>query len=383
MGAQKQYHIKLSLAPFNPLYYNFNMNRDEESRLKVRFEDTEADGKAHRYRWREPKILRELRNQDPDNANTLHDYAIESATLVNDLAQIPGGRMNQFDQKEMNFAEMSYEMQLIAPTLALYKNDNLPDEEKVDHGKIAELATVMHLDKLDNRNLPESLIPLQQEWLAGKSREALFLREVNDNLNQPEELSGPDYPFDLPSFIQTVHTYIHSTETTRVPLLDPLCHENNAEHSLQGALFGVCARDFIIKNKFERAKEIVGSGDRSFLEVAWFQAIHDLPEIITGDVQTYGISESDKKAKELVETSAASLLHVILPDKLANEISIYEKRGGIFRQGFTRMSDKNGPLAVDKTGRNNAGIAAIALLGTRGFTQLLQNDIRLTLSKCD
>jgi 5'-deoxynucleotidase YfbR-like HD superfamily hydrolase len=349
-----------------------------------------------------PEDLRELYERDIDGSIELSAFSLAAADLTIDLTEIKSGRINQFDNRLMNLAEISYELQLIAPTIALYLNAQ--SSLSIDHEKVAELACVSQLsglhkkyvDQIASRDfpdddtkefaalLPASLAGLLEEYEANQSPEARFLHEVAEMLDNPSSTEAftkahPEYELD--KLLKSTHTYIHSTETTRVPLLNPTRHENNAEHSVENALFGICARDYIVATNPQRAKEFDELDDESFRYVAWYQAIHDLPELITGDVQTCTTSDDDIRAKELVEASVAPLLGITMPQIVAKHVRNYEKREGVFRQGFARMIDKLGPGALDTLGRKAAGRACMGVYGIHNPNDLRDNDIRLARKK--
>jgi CYTH domain-containing protein len=77
----------------------------------------------------------------------------------------------------------------------------------------------------------------------------------------------------------------------------------------------------------------------------------------------------------------APLLKFAFPEYVVDPVVIYETPGSVYRQGSTRTSDKNGPGAVNRTGRDNAGQAGMAIYGITDPKQLFANEVRMARSK--
>lgn len=76
--------------------------------------------------------------------------------------------------------------------------------------------------------------------------------------------------------------------------------------------------------------------------VALFSGIHDIPEVIVGDTPTFGISDEDRKRKEVQETEAAEFLIDDLPVPWGDVLKDYEAQEEPEAR-FVRLVDKMMP----------------------------------------
>lgn len=102
-------------------------------------------------------------------------------------------------------------------------------------------------------------------------------------------------------------------QVERVPRYESGRRENDAEHSL---MLGFVA----VQLAGEHHPELNGG------LVMQYSAIHDAPEVITGDVSTFRISEADRLAKEAREAAAAAKLIEELPAPWGGLLERYEQQ---------------------------------------------------------
>ena len=122
----------------------------------------------------------------------------------------------------------------------------------------------------------------------------------------------------------------------RVPRYIEEKRENNAEHSF---MLGLIATELS-----ERYFPLLDGN-----LVTRFALVHDLTELVTGDVATFNISEADYEAKKINEEVALDMLCDILPEYTASLLLEYEKQV-IPEARFVRFVDKLLPVAVDILG---------------------------------
>jgi len=103
------------------------------------------------------------------------------------------------------------------------------------------------------------------------------------------------------------------SEINRVPRYSDGNRENDAEHSFHLALSAT-----------EVAAEYYPELDIGL--VSQFSLVHDLPELYTGDVSTYKISEKDRSSKESAEKIATERLLKELPVYTSSLLRRYEKQ---------------------------------------------------------
>lgn len=80
--------------------------------------------------------------------------------------------------------------------------------------------------------------------------------------------------------------------------------------------------------------------------VAQFSVVHDLPELYTGDVWTFGISVEDRAAKEAAEKEATARLLKELPPYTAQLLARYEQQEELEAR-FVRFVDKVLPSIIN------------------------------------
>lgn len=122
----------------------------------------------------------------------------------------------------------------------------------------------------------------------------------------------------------------------RVPRYTPETRENDAEHSYMLALVATEIADQYFP---ELDSGLVGR----------FALVHDLLELETGDVATFGISQSDLDAKHLAERRAVERLLDVLPKRTGQLLKVYEQQD-VPEARFVRFIDKLLPLVVDILG---------------------------------
>lgn len=122
----------------------------------------------------------------------------------------------------------------------------------------------------------------------------------------------------------------------RVPRYTPETRENDAEHSYMLALVAAEIADQYFP---ELDSGLVGR----------FAIVHDLLELETGDVATFGISDSDLAAKHQAESSAIDRLLKSLPRSTGLLLEVYEQQN-VPEARFVRFIDKLLPLVVDILG---------------------------------
>lgn len=103
--------------------------------------------------------------------------------------------------------------------------------------------------------------------------------------------------------------------------------------------------------------------------VAQFSIIHDLPEVSTGDVWTFDISDEDRAKKELAEKHATEQLLQTLPPHTADLLRRYEKQVEPEAR-FVRFVDKILPAIINSvageanTFKQDHGVTNLAQLIT-------------------
>lgn len=119
----------------------------------------------------------------------------------------------------------------------------------------------------------------------------------------------------------------------RMPRYPDGARETDAEHSYHLALSAVeLAATFL--------------PDLNTGLVAQFSLVHDLPELYTGDVSTFNISESDRTKKEQAEEASLKRLLHELPPHTAALLERYEKQEDAEAR-FVRFVDKVMPPIIN------------------------------------
>lgn len=129
---------------------------------------------------------------------------------------------------------------------------------------------------------------------------------------------------------------INFSEVKRVPRYTPETRESDVEHSF---MLG-----FVAMTVAEEHFPELDSG-----LIAKFAYIHDLVELITGDVATFAISQAELKNKEEREKAALSILTNMLPPSAALLLEVYEEQT-VPEARFIRLMDKLMPVLVDILG---------------------------------
>jgi len=80
--------------------------------------------------------------------------------------------------------------------------------------------------------------------------------------------------------------------------------------------------------------------------VAQFSLVHDLPEIYTGDVRTFRITEEERRQKEAAESAATKRLLTELPPHMAELLCRYEEQQEPEAR-FVRFVDKFLPAIIN------------------------------------
>lgn len=83
--------------------------------------------------------------------------------------------------------------------------------------------------------------------------------------------------------------------------------------------------------------------------IAEFSNVHDLPEVITGDVWTFRISDEERARKEAREAEATELLFTVLPPHIALMLKRYEMQQEPEAR-FVRLVDKGLPAVMNIVG---------------------------------
>ena len=123
------------------------------------------------------------------------------------------------------------------------------------------------------------------------------------------------------------------SEIDRVPRYSDGNRENDAEHSFHLALSAT-----------EIAAEHYPELDAGL--VSQFSLVHDLPELYTGDVSTYKISEEERSSKETAEKIATERLLKELPSYTSNILRRYEEQLEPEAR-FVRLIDKLMPGVIN------------------------------------
>lgn len=136
--------------------------------------------------------------------------------------------------------------------------------------------------------------------------------------------------------LSLAQTAMKLARTYRVPRYDTESRESDSEHTVMVALHSaeIAAQFFPDLNPYE---------------VAYKALVHELIETVTGDVQTFNISEKDLQKKEQAEDDALELLCSQLPEFTAHMVRLYQDHRDLPSR-FVGMTDKTAPVAVDILG---------------------------------
>lgn len=143
---------------------------------------------------------------------------------------------------------------------------------------------------------------------------------------------------------------IEYAHVERAPRYTEGRRENDAEHS-----------QMLVTVAVYLASEYYPDLDQGL--IALFAAIHDYPEIYTGDVPTLGISDEDREAKELAEAASTLRLIAELPEPWSSLLKRYEEQTEPEAR-FVRLVDKLLPIIVQiygdgrRTFKENYGITS-------------------------
>ena len=126
---------------------------------------------------------------------------------------------------------------------------------------------------------------------------------------------------------------VEFSRVTRAPRFPDGARETDVEHSFHLALSAT-----------ELAATYFPELDAGL--IAQFSLVHDLPEMYTGDVWTFGISDEDRAKKEAAERKATEKLLKELPPYLAKLLERYESQREP-EAVFVRFIDKFLPAVVN------------------------------------
>jgi putative hydrolases of HD superfamily len=124
----------------------------------------------------------------------------------------------------------------------------------------------------------------------------------------------------------------------RVPRYEDGERESDAEHSFMLSLVATELSYQLYPDMFDHGK------------VSQYAIVHDLIELKTGDVSTFGISAGDLANKEKAEHQALSALLEELPPFTRQMLAAYERQADP-ESRFVRAIDKLLPLVVDIIGQ--------------------------------
>jgi len=136
--------------------------------------------------------------------------------------------------------------------------------------------------------------------------------------------------------LQASKIALETRDQLRVPRYNDGERENNAEHSYMLALMAPELADAL-------GLELNKS------QLAEFGVVHELIEIITGDVPTFLITEDEQRQKEQCEREVEALLHLKLPPYMRSVHKEYESQATPEAR-FVRYVDKLLPIIVDILG---------------------------------
>lgn len=152
----------------------------------------------------------------------------------------------------------------------------------------------------------------------------------NDIFDQHTETNGWDIAQCTLALANIAIAFSH---VYRIPRYTAETRENNAEHSFMLAL--VCIE--IARSYFP---------DLNTGLVVQFAIVHDLVELITGDVATFDLTNEELAQKEHSEHMALHTLCSMLPQNIAKLVCQYEEQR-LPEARFVRFMDKHLPLAVN------------------------------------
>lgn len=161
---------------------------------------------------------------------------------------------------------------------------------------------------------------------------SMYLFELNmDKVN--EELQARELARATETILTLGKVAMDFARVERVPRYDTESRESDVEHSFMLQLVAV-----------ELAEAHYPGLDSGL--VAKFSTVHDLPELIVGDVPTFDISEEDLRRKAKQEATAMEKLADILPPHTYSLLERYEEQTEPEAR-FVRFIDKLLPLVVD------------------------------------
>lgn len=160
------------------------------------------------------------------------------------------------------------------------------------------------------------------------------------------------------TILQISQIVIDFASIYRIPRFCINRKENDAEHSFMLALAGI-----------EISKKYYPGLDTGF--VGQLSLVHDLPELKTGDIPTFDITDESLAHKHLREATELPNLLKELPPHLGDLLSVYEEQQ-VPEARLVKHIDKLLPYSVDI---NGAGIAMmIEDCGVTNAQQLLEKN---------
>lgn len=161
---------------------------------------------------------------------------------------------------------------------------------------------------------------------------SMYLFELNmDKVN--EELQARELARATETILTLGKVAMDFARVERVPRYDTESRESDVEHSFMLQLVAV-----------ELAEAHYPGLDSGL--VAKFSTVHDLPELLVGDVATFDISEEELRQKAEREATAMEKLADILPPHTYSLLERYEEQTEPEAR-FVRFIDKLLPLVVD------------------------------------
>jgi putative hydrolase of HD superfamily len=147
------------------------------------------------------------------------------------------------------------------------------------------------------------------------------------------EIPSPEVQHTIRQLLVLGEAAVRFARVERAPRLPDGRRETDVEHSFH---LGLSAT--------ELAAQFYPDLDTGL--VAEFSNVHDLPELYTGDVWTYGISDEARASKEAAEAEAIGRLLVELPPHTAEMLRRYEEQTEPEAR-FVRYVDKALPAIIN------------------------------------
>ncbi|MGB3023353.1 MAG: YfbR-like 5'-deoxynucleotidase [Candidatus Saccharimonadales bacterium] len=159
-----------------------------------------------------------------------------------------------------------------------------------------------------------------------------FVQKANHEVRTAERISAV--------ILQMADAAIKLASVYRMPRYEMDRRENDAEHSYLLAMITICTVA-ILKEEFPEEYAEVSVG-----EAAEYALSHELIELISGDVQTFNISETALATKTQQEDDDVEAVCAILPGRIAGNVRRYQKHEELVIR-IVGLLDKIAPYAVD------------------------------------